>query len=461
MSPCNKNEYSEHHPGEAPFADLGMTLDHVSRRTARKVGASGAVFSNGTVRNDSASRANCRLLCAAKDRYPAFRVDITELFSRWLVSAGYRIDWLMARGAPGPSEMVIASPSERTFVLGIGSIRARLAGLRLVVRVAVAILRGDYDIVQARDRSTSSVFFLLLAKLAGRPFVYWMSFPMLESTLERARDPREAISTWRRLMMRAYVMMGKPLLYRFVLSASDHIFAQSERMKAALVQRGVAAQKITPVPMAVSVDRFNPSSIAPTDDRRLEGRDVLLYMGTCAPVRRVDMIVRALGSVVRNGHDAVLVLLGDTRTADGDLLRDVAMEEGVSDRLIFIGHLPLAQALSYVRRADVCLSPCAPHPLLVVGTPTKLVEYLAMGRPVVANDHPDQREVLEASGAGLITDLSSEGFAEAIDVLLSDKTAAESMAMRGPPWIAAHRSYAVHAELVSSVYSRLIGVTPR
>src|SRR5205823_1059805 len=104
---------------------------------------------------------------------------------------------------------------------------------------------------------------------------------------------------------------------------------------------------------------------------------------------------------------------------------------------------------------------CPPSPMLVVGTPTKLVEYLAMGRPVVANDHPDQREILEASGAGLITDLSPEGFAAAITILLSDRTAAESMAVRGPPWITAHRSYAMLAEVVSSVYSELIRVVPR
>jgi glycosyltransferase involved in cell wall biosynthesis len=388
-------------------------------------------------------------------------VDVTELFSRWLVGAGYRIDWLMTRSRPGPSEIVIASAEERTFVLGIGSIRARLAGLRLIGRIAVAILRGEYDIVQVRDRSISSVLFLVLAKLAGRPFVYWMSFPMLEGTFERARDPREVIPTWRRLAMRTYVTVGRPVLYRIVLRAADHVFAQSERMKVALIQQGVAAQKITPVPMAVSVDRFNQSNIAPTDDRRLDGRNVLLYMGTNTPGRRIDVIVRALGALVREGHDAVLVLLGDTRPTDRGSLLDIAREEKVADRLIFTGHLPLERALGYVRRADVCLSPCPPSPLLAVGTPTKLVEYLAMGRPVVANDHPDQRQVLEASGAGLITDLSSEGFAEAIAILLSDRTAAESMAMRGPPWIAAHRSYAMLAEQVSSVYSELVRVVTR
>lgn len=414
------------------------------------------VSSKRPIPDPPTSGASPRLFCVARDRYPAFRVDVTELFSRWLVAAGYRIDWLMARGGPGPSEIVIASPSERTFVLGVGSIRARLAGLRLIGRVALAILRGEYDIVQARDRSLTSVLFLVLAKLAGRPFVYWMSWPMLEGTLKRARDPREAIPTWRRLLMRVYVMVGRPLLYRVVLQAADHVFAQSARMKAALIDRGVAAQKITPVPMAVSVDRYNPSSIAPTDDRRFAGRNVLLYMGATDSGRRIDVIVRALGAVVRKGHDAVLVLLGETLPAQRDSLLDVAREEGVFDRLIFTGHLPLAQALSHVRRADVCLSPCPSTPLLVVGTPTKLVEYLAMGRPVVANDHPDQREVLEASRAGLITDLSSEGFAEAIAILLADKAAAESMAARGPPWVAAHRSYANHAVLVDSIYSKLI-----
>jgi glycosyltransferase involved in cell wall biosynthesis len=227
-------------------------------------------------------------------------------------------------------------------------------------------------------------------------------------------------------------------------------------MKVSLIDRGIAAQRITPVPMAVSVDRFNQANIAPAADARLDGRNVLVYMGAALPGRRIDVLVRALGAVVRKGHDALLVLLGDTRPPDRDALVNIARAEQVADRLLFTGHLPLAQALGYVRRADVCLSPCPPSPLLAVGTPTKLVEYLAMGRPVVANDHPDQREILQASGAGLIADLSSEGFAEAIGKLLSNRAAAEAMAVRGPPWIAAHRSYGPLAGRVSSVYSDML-----
>jgi hypothetical protein len=189
MSLCTKKEYSEHHLDEGRFAKLGMALKTGAKRAVHKDGAMSSIAgsSEKPVLDCRASKANPRIFCVAKDCYPAFRADVKELFSRWLVGAGYRIDWLMERGGPGPSEIVIASPGERTFVLGVGSIRARLAGLRLIGRLAVAILRGEYDIVQARDRSTSSVLFLVLAKLAGRPFVYWMSWPMLEETLERAR----------------------------------------------------------------------------------------------------------------------------------------------------------------------------------------------------------------------------------------------------------------------------------
>ena len=306
---------SEHHFGDSLVAKHRTVLKPAWNRTSNTSPSCPIeVSSEKPVPDPPTSGSGPRLFCVARDHYPAFRVDVTELFSRWLVAAGYRIDWLMARGGPGPSEIAIASPSERTFVLGGGSIRARLAALRLIGRIVVAILRGEYDIVQARDRSTTSVLFLVLAKLAGRPFVYWMSFPMLDATLQRARDPRLAIPTWRRWVMRAYVTVGRPLLYRIVLQAADHVFAQSARMKAVLVQRGVAAQKITPVPMAVSVDQFNPLSIAPTDDHRLAGRNVLLYMGANDPGRRIDVIVRALGAVVRKGHDAVLMLLGDTPT---------------------------------------------------------------------------------------------------------------------------------------------------
>ena len=131
--------------------------------------------------------------------------------------------------------------------------------------------------------------------------------------------------------------------------------------------------------------------------------------------------------------------------------------EGVADRLLFAGRLPLAEAFGYVRRADVCLAPFPVWPpTYLSATPTKLVEYLAMGRPVVAGDHPDQRRVIEDSGAGVIVPPTAEAFAAAISALLADPAGAEAMGARGPAWVAAHRDYAALSRTVEAVYDQLL-----
>ena len=74
---------------------------------------------------------------------------------------------------------------------------------------------------------------------------------------------------------------------------------------------------------------------------------------------------------------------------------------GIADRVVFTGALPRDEAFAYVRAADVCLSPIYPSPMLDVASPTKLVEYMALAKPVIANEHPEQTQVLDASGGGL------------------------------------------------------------
>jgi glycosyltransferase involved in cell wall biosynthesis len=250
-----------------------------------------------------------------------------------------------------------------------------------------------------------------------------------------------------------YGVLAKAALYRWVAPAAAHVFVQSERMKADVAAMGTPLERITAVPMGVSVEAFG--HVAAVDDPRLNDRKVLVYVGAMDPERKPEMMTGALATVARAGVDALLVLVGAAAAPDRRRIERAAEREGVADRLLFTGRLPLAEALGYVRRADVCL---APFPLVpptyLSATPTKLVEYLAMGRPVVASEHPDQRRVIEASGAGVVT-ADADAFAAAILALLADPAGAEAMGARGPGWVAAHRDYRVINAAVEAVYDRL------
>src|SRR5215471_18520928 len=89
----------EHSEYLAFFARFGTVLKAVSRRATYDAGASRRIGVSGqkSVGDYPALESGQRLFCVDRDHYATFRVDVTELFSRWLVGAGYRIDWLMER----------------------------------------------------------------------------------------------------------------------------------------------------------------------------------------------------------------------------------------------------------------------------------------------------------------------------------------------------------------------------
>jgi glycosyltransferase involved in cell wall biosynthesis len=315
---------------------------------------------------------------------------------------------------------------------------------------------GRWDLVQVRDIPIGAVWFLIAARIARKPFVYWMSFPVLEGYRERARHPAVSDGLLITLYRWTYYGIGRFVQYRIVLRFADFIFVQSEIMRQEVSGRGAPADRIMPVPMAVNVARYNPDTIPPAADPRLAGRKVIAYVGSLEPQRQPVMMIDALAAVAREEALATLVIVGDRDPETAAPMSARARELGVEDRIVYTGRLPLGEALAFVARADVCLALYPVTDLLISGTPTKLVEYLAMGRPVVGNPHPYQSEVIETTGAGIVADMNPEAFAAAILSVFRDAHGANARAAAAPAWVRANLSYEVTAERVGAVYARLL-----
>ena len=89
-------------------------------------------------------------------------------------------------------------------------------------------------------------------------------------------------------------------------------------------------------------------------------------------------------------------------------------------------------------------------------SPTKISEYMALSRPVVANAHPEQSLIIADSQAGICVEWSAENFAQSILQLLNNPEAAEEMGRRGREYVRANRTYAVVAPAVADVYRDLL-----
>lgn len=402
-----------------------------------------------------------RMLFVAPDDYPAFRVDLTELFSRHLVSRGLLVDWSLHRVDHGP-ERIEQKAGERYFLpenLPGGFLRRlknRTSSVALRYRLVWKTLRGEYDLVQVRDYTFWGLPFLIAARIAGKPFVYWMSYPVLDARWLLAVRPFRPVSTLGRIARFVHALAGKMVFYR-VLGAADHVVVQSKRMRERMEDHGIRRERMTPLEMGVTTEKFNPELIDAADDPRLKGRKVVGYICSEFFGEPFDIALEALAHARAEGHDAVMAAVGQLADHERDGLPQKLAGLGLpQDSFVCTGRLPLPQALSYLKASDVCISPFQMNPEQEVATPTKLVEYLAMGRPVVASVHYDHNEVISASGAGLVSDFTGRAMGEALARILADPLWAKEMGARGPGWVKANRDYAHLAGVIERLYGSLV-----
>lgn len=400
-----------------------------------------------------------RILCIAKDTFPPFRVDVTVLFARELAERGYVSDWILqsAQHCDGEFETrwgggtAWVGPSDSGHTR-LRRLRKHWLGLRHDLRVLRIAKLHRYDVVQVKDKVVSALPALWAARRSGAAFTYWLSFPFAESSTYLARIGRARYPLLYRL--RGWALFH--LLYRFILPRTDHVFVQSEQMKTDLASYGLEPAKMTAVPMGVDMRDFAgmSASVAPVSQHR---RPTVAYLGTLAGERRIDFVVRCVALVRKSIPDIRLLLVGDgDRPGDADQIRAEARKFGIEDRVEITGLLPRPEALRRIVEASVCVSPFYPTPILNSTSPTKLIEYMALGLPVVANDHPEQKLVLTESRAGMCVPYEEAAFAEAIVQILRDPQEAAAMGRRGRDYVASHRDYGSIATLVAREYEKLL-----
>lgn len=398
-----------------------------------------------------------RLFYFVTDSYPAWRVDLAELFSYELKKLGLHIDWSMRRENTG-FWGAVNKKNEKIFLplaisnLGLVTPIIRRFGefIGEIYLMFKLIFGQKYDVIQVRDdRYTAAFFAWIAARIRGSKFVYWVSFPFPENDLEKA----QLTKGFRRFIFKLRGTLAFWWLYRVVLVLADHIFVQTEGMKLNIISYGLPAHKMTAVPMSVSIrllDWIKSTTVEIEPDS-------VVYLGTFARSRRLDMILESFILVQKVRPNAKLYMVGRGDTPQDRLyLENIATRLNVKRNVIFTGFLPIEQAWEVAAKGAVCISPIYPNFIFLQGSPTKLYEYMALSRPVIANEHPEQTIALSESGAGLCVPWQAEDFADAIIYLLNNPEEAERMGKLGPAWVANNRQYDLVAAKVFGQYQKII-----
>jgi glycosyltransferase involved in cell wall biosynthesis len=190
---------------------------------------------------------------------------------------------------------------------------------------------------------------------------------------------------------------GEDLLYRAVCllerltyRTADVVIATNESYcDVALRRGGKAPEQVFVVRSAPAVERFRQ---VPPEPQLKRGKPHLLcYLGVMGPQDGVDYALRALAALRDEQHrtdwHAVFIGAGDTF----DDMVALSARLGLADQVEFTGRIPDADLVRYLSTADVCLSPDPLNPLNDVSTMNKIMEYMALGKPIVQFDLTEGR----------------------------------------------------------------------
>lgn len=176
------------------------------------------------------------------------------------------------------------------------------------------------------------------------------------------------------------------------LRAADLVVVVSEAVGADAERRGVPRDRILVNPNGVEPDVFRPDVDGSSVRKQLGigSETVIGFIGTFGPWHGAETLAEAFARLCARRPELKthikLLMVGDgERRAKAEVIVD---EAGIADCVIFTGRIPQPEAPRYLAACDVFASPHVPNPTDTpfFGSPTKLFEYMAMGRGIVASD---------------------------------------------------------------------------
>jgi glycosyltransferase involved in cell wall biosynthesis len=138
------------------------------------------------------------------------------------------------------------------------------------------------------------------------------------------------------------------------------------------------------------------------------------------------------------------------------IVLDIAREKGLRN-VHFHAQVPLAEIPAVLAASDALLVPLSAHPTFEQFVPSKLIDFMAAGRPVILSAAGEAPRILERAGAGIaVTPEDPRALADAVRWLRDHQVEAEAMGERGRAF-AATQLRSIQAERLEQVLFDEVG----
>ena len=280
---------------------------------------------------------------------------------------------------------------------------------------------------------------LWAARYCRIPLVLEVNAPL---ALERSKEADEKL----------YLKGLAHAIERYMCTNADRTLVVSTPLKNYLESVGVPHGKCIVMPNGVDQVKFQPGpkSIELMQKLGIPADSLVIgFTGILRPWHGVEMLIKAFGSLKRNGKSVYLLIVGDGPVRDE--LEKLLLEAGLGECSLITGRVAHEQVADYVNLFDIAVSPKATF----YASPMKVVEYMALSKAVVAPDSSNFLDILDPMTNGIsfqVDDVSS--LTAGLQQLCDNSALCKSLGAGARQKVEERLNWVFNAEWVCSLISK-------
>ncbi|MGO8697379.1 MAG: glycosyltransferase family 4 protein [Limisphaerales bacterium] len=222
-------------------------------------------------------------------------------------------------------------------------------------------------------------------------------------------------------------------------ASADYIVTVGEGYRQKLRTRGVPLQKLGIVMNGIDRESYSPlaTGIGIRKQFGLEGKFVCSYIGTVGMACGLEVVLRAAAVLkARASRDVIFLIVGGGATQDH--LKEAAGKEGLGN-VIFAGRQPKALVPEFLAASDACLVHLKKQELFCSVMPSKILEALAMSRPVILGVEGMAADFIRKTASGICMEPeNAKELLLAIERLRRDPALAQALGRNGRDYVLKH-----------------------
>lgn len=255
------------------------------------------------------------------------------------------------------------------------------------------------------------------------------------------------------------------LRYRATRAMETYVFKRAqavtticEGLRTDIIARGLPAGKVTVIPNAVDIQRFQ-FEVAPDlklrDQLGLAGKTVLGFIGSFYAYEGLPLLLEAMPRILQERPELMLLLVGGG--PQERQLKELASRMQLTENIIFSGRVPHDQVQKYYDQVDIFVYPRYSMRLTELVTPLKPLEAMAQGRLVVASDVGGHKELIADRQTGWLFKAGDSGdLARTVLELLANPAIWPEIKRAGRQHVEQERNWPVSVRRYPGIYESLL-----